>query len=78
MDAIYWQLERVKTYRALIGKDSWAKTEFEQRLKKFDALYATVVDECEALVNEMIEHYEALQKERVEIYESQVRVLNGE
>ncbi len=78
MDKIYWELERVKTYRVLIGEDDWAKTGFEQKLKRLDALHATVVDECEALVNEMKEHYEALQKEREARYESHIQVRNGE
>ena len=78
MDKIYWLLERVKTYQALMGENDWEKTEFEQKLEKFDALYNAIIEEGEALVNEMIEHYEALRKEREEWNESQVRVRNGE
>lgn len=69
MDAIYWQLERVKTYRALIGEDAWEKTGWEQQLKELDALHVAIVERCEALVNEMIEHYKALKKEREIRYE---------
>lgn len=60
MDTIHWLMERIKTYRLLLGELEWEKGGYERELEEIDAIYAAVVARGDALVRELIEHYELL------------------